>query len=195
MRTTLGTTPKGIRTAVAAFAAVSTLGLTACSDTAGSEAGADVEDVVEEEAVVDEPFEGPYDTEFYEGVDEYVGEQVTLSADVNEVITPEAFTIAGTEDTTVEALLVVGATGDAQLSPETTVEVTGTVQEAIVVTSVPEPVEIGRCDQTSPPAPARRTPPGSAASAPAPCSGGSPSSSASSRSCCCGCWSSGPGRR
>ncbi|MGY1683199.1 hypothetical protein [Geodermatophilus sp. SYSU D01176] len=138
MRTTLGSTPKGIRTAVAAVAAVSTLGLTACSDTAGSEAGADVEDVVEEEALEEEPFEGPYDTEFHEGVDEYVGEQVTLSADVNEVITPEAFTIAGTDDTTVEALLVVGATGNAQLAPETTVEVTGTVQEPFVVTEVEE---------------------------------------------------------
>ena len=138
MRTTLGTTPKGTRIAVAAFAAVSTVGLTACSGTAGSEAGADVEDVVEEESAVAEPYEGPYDTDFYDGVDGYVGEQVTLSADVNEVITPEAFTIAGTDDTTVEALLVVGATGNAELAPETTVEVTGTVQDAFVVTEVEE---------------------------------------------------------
>ncbi len=138
MRTILGATPKGIRTAVAAFAAVSTIGLTACGDTAGSEAGADVEDVAEEEAINEGAYGGPYDPDFYEGVEDYLGEQVTLSADVNEVITPEAFTIAGTDDTSVEALLVVGATGDAQLAPEATVEVTGTVQETFVVTEVEE---------------------------------------------------------
>ena len=138
MRTSPGTTPKAIRTAVAAIAAVSTLGLTACSDTAGAEAGADVEDVAEEESLDEGLYEGPYDTDFYDGVDEYVGEQVTLSADVNEVITPESFTMACTDDTTVEPLLVVGATGDAQLAPETTVEVTGTVQESFVITEVEE---------------------------------------------------------
>ena len=138
MRTSRGTTPKAIRTTVAAIAVVSALGLTACSDTAGAEAGADVEDVAEEESLDEGLYEGPYDTDFYDGLDGYVGEQVTLSADVNEVITPETFTIAGTDDTTVEPLLVVGATGDAQLAPETTVEVTGTVQESFVVTDVEE---------------------------------------------------------
>jgi hypothetical protein len=88
--------------------------------------------------VAEGPYDGIYDTAFYEGLDSYVGEEVTLSADVNEVITPEAFSIAGTDDTSVEALLVVGATGDTELAPETTVGVTGTVQEAFVVTEVEE---------------------------------------------------------
>ncbi|RBY90192.1 hypothetical protein DQ244_12035 [Blastococcus sp. TBT05-19] len=136
MRTTLSTRTTTARAAMAMAAAASVLGLSACSGTAGSESGADVEDVVEEEAAADEPFDGPYDTEFYEDVDDYTGEEVTLSADVNEVITPEAFTIAGTDDTTVEALLVVGATGDAELASETTVKVTGTVEEAFVLTDV-----------------------------------------------------------
>ncbi|MGY1608429.1 hypothetical protein [Geodermatophilus sp. SYSU D00700] len=137
MRTT-PTTPKSVRVAVAAFAAVSTVGLSACSDTAGSETGTDVEDVVEEESAVAEAYEGPYDTDFHEGLGEYTSEQVTLSADVDEVITPEAFTIAGADDTTVDSLLVVGAAGDAQLSPETTVEVTGTVQERFVIAEAEE---------------------------------------------------------
>lgn len=55
---------------------------------------------------------------------------------MNEVITPTSFTIAGTDDTSVEALLVVGATGDADLAPETTVEVTGTVPKSLVLADV-----------------------------------------------------------
>lgn len=142
MRATLSSTPRTARAAVAALAALSAVGLSACGgDTAGTEAGADVEDVTaeepaEEEPLEDGPYEGVYDTAFYDGVDGYVGEEVVLSADVNEVITPESFTIAGTDDTSVEALLVVGATGDTQLAPETTVEVTGTVMESFVLTDV-----------------------------------------------------------
>ena len=134
MRTPL---PRAVRTAAVAVAAVSTLGLSACGgDTAGTEAGADVEDVVEEEPLEDGPYDGVYDSAFSDEVDGYAGEEVTLSADVNEVITPEAFTIAGTDDTSVEALLVVGATGDTELVPETTVGVTGTVMESFVLTDV-----------------------------------------------------------
>ncbi|SDN76047.1 hypothetical protein [Geodermatophilus sp. DSM 45219] len=136
MRTPL---PRTVRTAAVAVAAVSTLGLSACGgDTAGTEAGADVEDVVEEEPPADGPYDGVYDSAFYDEVDSYAGEEVTLSADVDEVITPEAFTIAGTDDTSVEALLVVGATGDTELAPETTVGVTGTVMESFVLTDVEE---------------------------------------------------------
>jgi hypothetical protein len=138
--------PLTIRTTVAAFVAVSAVGLTACSGTAGTEEGTDVADVVEEDVAADgavaDPFDGPYDTDFRDGVDSYAGQEVVLSADVNEVITPESFTIAGTDDTTVEALLVVGATGDAELAPETTVEVTGTVQQAFVLADVEEELGI-----------------------------------------------------
>lgn len=137
--TTLNRRSRSVRTGVAAFAAVSTLGLTACGgDTAGTEAGADVADVAEDAPLADGPYEGAYDSAFYDDIDSYVGQEVVLSADVNEVITPTAFTIAGTDDTAVEAVLVVGATEDDELAPETTVEVTGTVQEAFALTEVEE---------------------------------------------------------
>ena len=143
MRTSLTRRSLAVRTGVAAFAAASTLGLTACGgDTAGTEAGADVEDVTEEEPLEDGPYDGVYDTAFYEDINTWVGQEVVLSADVNEVITPTAFTIAGTDDTSVEPLLVVGATENNGLAAETTVEVTGTVQEAFVVTEVEEELGI-----------------------------------------------------
>ncbi|TFV57714.1 hypothetical protein E4P41_14095 [Geodermatophilus sp. DF01-2] len=148
MRTTLASKPRSVRAAVVAVAAFSTVGLSACGgDTAGTEAGTDVEDIVEEEPAADGLFEGVYDTAFYDEIDSYVGQEVVLSADVNEVITPTAFTIAGTDDTSVEALLVVGATENNELAPETTVEVTGTVQQAFVITEVEEEFGIDLDDE------------------------------------------------
>lgn len=145
MRTTLPSKPRTVRTTVVVVAALSTVGLSACGgDTAGTETGADVEDVAGDEPAAGaqeplaDPYAGVYDTAFSEGIDSYVGQDVTLSADVDEIITPEAFTIAGADDTTVESLLVVGATGNDQLSPETTVQVTGTVQDAFTITEVEE---------------------------------------------------------
>lgn len=129
------------------------LGLTACS-TAGEETGADVEDVNElaeegeenleegleegdEEEAVDGPFDGPFDDDFYADIDDlYVGELVTVSALVNEVIAPEAFTIAGTDETTVEELLVLHDGTVEGLEPELDVTVTGTAQTVFVLTDV-----------------------------------------------------------
>jgi hypothetical protein len=122
--------------AVAAVLALSGLGLTACGDdTAGNEAGADVQDVTEDDVAVG-PYDGPYDTAFYGDLDSYVGEEVTVSADVNEILSPTSFTIAGTDDTTVEPLLVVGATEVTGLESDLTVSVTGTVQEGFDVAAV-----------------------------------------------------------
>ncbi len=122
------------------------LGLSACSDdTAGPEEGASVEDVVDEEAPAEDeaaadgavgPYDGVYDSTFYEDYDSYVGEVVTVSAEVNEIISPNAFTIAGTDDTTVEELLIVHNLDAAEIEQGLTVAVTGTVGEAFVLTEV-----------------------------------------------------------
>lgn len=131
---------------------ITALGMTACNGTSGSEEGADVEDVVEDEDPIGEgadiedvpgvpdPYDGVYDRTFYDTVNQFYGSEVTLSADLNEVIDPTSFTIAGTEDTTVEALLVVHPEGtlDPDISPGTTIEVTGPVMEAFDVATVEE---------------------------------------------------------
>lgn len=135
------------RAAALSILPISALGVTACDGTSGSEEGADVEDVVEDEAPIEDnpdaaadPYEGVYDQTFYDTVNQFLGTEVTLSADVNEVIDPISFTIAGTDDTTVEALLVVrpqnGTAPD--ISPGSTVQVTGTVMEAFNVETVEE---------------------------------------------------------
>lgn len=120
------------------------VGLTACSnDTAGSEAGADVEAIQEDDAAAaeapvedaEEPLEAedaPVDPlvfgEDFDDAQSFVGQTVTVSADVNEVIAPGIFTIAGTENTTLEPLRVV-ADPTTDVTEDAAIAVTGTVYQ------------------------------------------------------------------
>lgn len=129
------TTPLA-RTAAGGVLALTAMSLAACGDTAGPETGTDVQDI--QEAADDGPYEGPYDRSFSEDLDSYQDEEVTVSADVAEVLSPSSFVIAGTDDTAVEPLLVVGATEVTGLEPDLTVAVTGTVDETFVLAEVEE---------------------------------------------------------
>ena len=141
------------RAAALSIVPVAALGLVGCNSTSGTEDGADVEDIVEEEPAAEEavaeesvagdpavagPYNGVYDQTFYDEMDSYVGEEVTVSADVNEILTPMSFTIAGTDDTTVEALLVLHDMELPEVTAGLTVGVTGTVQEAFDLPTVEE---------------------------------------------------------
>lgn len=141
------------RTAAGGVLALAALSLTACGDTAGPETGTSVEDVqegdavedaaaedevVEDEAAATGPYDGLYDSGFYDDLDSYEGMEVTVSADVNEVLSPSSFVIAGTDDTSVDPLLVVGATEVTGLEPALTVAVTGTVSQAFDLVTVEE---------------------------------------------------------
>ena len=75
---------------------------------------------------------GAFDTG-YSDVQNYVGQQVTVSADVNDVISPTAFTIAGTENTTVDELLVLHAQGGPTVTPDSAVQVTGPVRQGFSI--------------------------------------------------------------
>lgn len=137
------------RTALAGTLAVSAFGLSACGsdDTSGTEEGVDVEDIQEEDVDPDSVYDGVYDTTFYEEVGTYDGEEVTVSADVNEIISSTSFTIAGTEDTDVEPMLVVSAEENADLEEEQTIGVTGTVQTAFELTVVEDDLGIDLDDE------------------------------------------------
>lgn len=134
----LRTTNPFARTAVAGIFALSALGLSACGDTAGSEAGTDVQDVQEETT---DGYDGVYDSAFYDDVESYDGEQVTVSAEVDEVLDISAFTIAGTDDTTVEPLLVISTTEAAETEVGRAVAVTGTVHESFDFATVEEEMD------------------------------------------------------
>lgn len=154
-----------IRTALASVLTLSAFGVTACGDTAGDEEGTSVEDIQEEDQEVDpdvdadadvdtEPsgdadwaFQGDYDADFVDSTNDYVGEQVLVSADVNEVLSDNAFTIAGTDDTTVDEMLVIGTDANPMLDSDVAVSVTGTVQESFDLPTVEENLGVDLDDE------------------------------------------------
>lgn len=151
------------RAAVIGTAPLLALGLAGCS-TAGEETGADVEDVqeLEEEEpleddaaaeddaadVADGPYDGPYDEAFYANIDEvHAGETVTVSALVNEVISPEVFTIAGTDETTVDALPVLHGEPMDTLESGLDVRVTGVVMTGFDLVAIEDEMGIDLDDE------------------------------------------------
>ena len=81
-------------------------------------------------------YDGVYDQAFVDESTSLVGQEVTVSAEVNELISDNAFTIAGTEDTDVQPILVVQSSGNPEIQQGLAVAVTGTVRDAFVVTDV-----------------------------------------------------------
>lgn len=132
--------------------------LAACGDdTAGPEEDVSVAEIQEDpgaEAGVDPGaeaglgYDGLYDSAFYAGSSDYVGQEVTVSATVNEVFGPDAFSIAGTEDTSVAPLLVVGTDSADALEGGDVVQVTGTVQSAFDEVTVEDELGIDLPDDT-----------------------------------------------
>ncbi|MHA6783310.1 hypothetical protein ACVGOW_20305 [Pseudonocardia saturnea] len=131
------------RATLAGVAATSALLLTACGDTAGSEAGTDVADIQQEPAVDDA---GVFDTPDYADPMSFVGQTVTVSAEVNDLISTQAFTIAGTLQTGADELLIVSAAGAPAVTEESAVKVTGTVMERFDVAGAEEFVGAGLDD-------------------------------------------------
>ncbi|WP_150309057.1 hypothetical protein [Planctomonas psychrotolerans] len=145
------------RAAVLGAAPVLALGLTGCN-TAGAEDSADVEDVQEldEEEPVEEPtdeavdadesgngsefeYDGVYDQAFYDDFDAvYLGGIVSVTAVVNDVVSPEAFTLAAADDTSVTELLVLHDGSATNVEPDADVRVTGTAEENFIITDAEE---------------------------------------------------------
>ena len=90
-------------------------------DTEGPEVGADVQDVTDEE-----PFD---ENEFFQDPEPFLGQEVTVSAEVNTVLTSTAFVIAGGD---VPDLLVIGAQSPGDITENTVVRVTGTVVNFVI---------------------------------------------------------------
>ncbi|HET7303856.1 MAG TPA: hypothetical protein VFJ12_04800 [Segeticoccus sp.] len=130
--------------AAGAAAAVMLLGVSACGDsTSGAELGTTVQEVQHEDA--DAAYDGDYDAAFYREMGSYAGQEVTLSADVNRIVSDHAFTLAGGD---VEELLVVSADRTAQLQPDSPVKVTGTVHTAFDLPAVEDQVGADLDDQS-----------------------------------------------
>ncbi|MFH5823460.1 hypothetical protein [Georgenia sp. AZ-5] len=106
-----------------------------------TDAGAEREETSAPEAEPEDDngrYDGPYDSEFYDALGAYEGEEVTVIGEVAEVVSPTSFTIAGTEDTDVGPLLIVSLEATGGLEQDMVVSVTGTVHDAFDITAVEE---------------------------------------------------------
>lgn len=142
------------RMLAAGMAAVAGIGLAGCGSE-GPESGTDVEDVTDGEVVESSAaatedagamalaYEGDYNQDFYDDVTTYTGQEVTLSAEVSETISPDAFAIAGA----VDPLLIVESQEIPPLDDGQVVQVTGTVQEGFDVVSVEEELGVDLEDE------------------------------------------------
>lgn len=109
------------------IALVATLALvsTACGeDSAGPETGASVDDVRDD---------GIDEEDFLADPEPYLGDKVTVSAEVADVIGPAAFTIAG-EGGPPPVLVVSAPNSIPKISDNTVVKVTGTVRDFGITT-------------------------------------------------------------
>lgn len=77
-----------------------------------------------------EPYDGDYDPNFYDAIDTYVGEEVSLSAEVLDVLSPTAFTIISGDDPSANPLLVLNEDDTKNVLPGMPIQVTGAVKEA-----------------------------------------------------------------
>ncbi|MUN64920.1 hypothetical protein GMA12_17535 [Kocuria sediminis] len=122
---------KGATTVLAAAA----LGLSACG-TGPELPGSYAEQSQDQPA---EPFAGPYDQVFAADLDAYAVDEISLTGEVETIVSPVAFTITAAGDTDVDPLLVVNFDEDAsRLAVGQQVEVTGTVHEAYNVPDTEE---------------------------------------------------------
>jgi|GEM_PF-3054038 len=134
--------------------ALGSLSLTGC-DMNGDDQGADVEDIEETDGVddteetddaegtddADNAYNGPYNDEFLAEIDSYVGESVTMSAEVAQTFTDLAFTIVGVAGE-ADPLLVIDGDSEEDLEIGTTVQVSGVVEAAFDISEVEDEWDI-----------------------------------------------------
>ncbi len=145
---------RSTRLMVAGIFAVAGLGLAGCN-TAGPEEGVDVEDISEGEVAESSPaaeaemtetpeaglgmgYNGLYDQTFYDSADTYVGQEVTVSAELTENLSDDTFVIAGADGTAVDPLLIVEEVEVPSMVEGEVVQLTGTVQENFDVAAAEE---------------------------------------------------------
>jgi hypothetical protein len=85
---------------------------------------------------LEDPYDGPYTSDFRTDVEAYVDQEVTLEASVDRVVSPVAFTITGPDGQAVEPLLVVTAEPLPDLRAGQDVVVAATPQDDFQVSAV-----------------------------------------------------------
>lgn len=155
-----------VRVSATGALALGALTLAGCAD-ASQDEGTEVEDITEADAVEDEspddetagdgeaeagdvvePYNGRYDADFLGDYDGYLGETVTITAEVEQLVSENAFTVVDPDDASVEELLIVHDGADAEsLEEGAVVDVTGEVEEGFDVMTVEDNLSIDLDDE------------------------------------------------
>lgn len=147
------------RTAAVALFAVAGLGLAGCGE---EEAGPEVEDIEEGEVLESSPppeatedasvlpgapYRGAYNQEFYDDQEIYEGQEVTLSAEVEGIVSANALEISDPNNIDLEPLLVLHDLEAPDLEEGQVVEVVGTVQEGFTLATAEEDLGVDLVDE------------------------------------------------
>ncbi|MGK7222196.1 hypothetical protein ACSNO4_05305 [Kocuria flava] len=151
------------RRAAASVLAVAALGLAGCGD-GGDETGTDVEDVQESEVLesspapqegegttadVVAPYSGAYNRDFSDDRALYEGQEVTLTGEVEDVVSPYALQLSDPDDAELGSLLVLHQADLPDLEDGAVVELTGTLQASLDVPAAEEDLGVDLGDELS----------------------------------------------
>lgn len=154
---------RSTRRAAASVLAVAALGLAGCGN-GGSETGTDVEDVQESEVMesspapqesaetpadVVAPYNGAYTQDFVDDQALYEGKEVTLTGEVEDVVSPNALQLSDPNDVELGSLLVLHDSALPELEDGALVEVTGTLQASLDVAAAEEDLGVDLGDELS----------------------------------------------
>ena len=127
------------RAAVTSVVAVSALGLAGCSeDTADVDPAGETQETEEP----DQPFTGPYGSDFIDSLAGFEGQEVEITGEVQRVIDDSSFLLESAEDASADPLLVVDADGDAEVEALESVTVTGVVHTSFDLEQVEEDLTV-----------------------------------------------------
>ncbi|TFV57707.1 hypothetical protein E4P41_14055 [Geodermatophilus sp. DF01-2] len=117
---------------LAAVLVLASAGLSACGEDDEGALAPDIEAEVPDirgPEDPDDPYSGLLDEAFAEDLEAYAGQEVTLLADVAEVVSPRVFTVTSPDDAEVGPLLVVATEEAGDVDPE--------AGQALVVAATP----------------------------------------------------------
>ena len=106
---------------LAAVLALAGAGLSGCAEAEAEATAPDLESRIPDlrgEGDLDDAYSGVLDADLYEDLSAYAGQEVTLLAEVAEVVSPRAFTVTAPDDAEVGQVLVVATSDAGDTEPE-----------------------------------------------------------------------------
>lgn len=150
MRHHLQTRPTVRRAAAVATAVLIALPVSACNQDDGAVDTDDAVEATDDDTTEREAGADPESLSFDEVSDDLAaraGEEVTVTAQVDDVVTDQVFTVTSLDGITLEPIVVVGAETEEVVEADTAIRVTGVVADTFVLTDVEDTVGIQLDDE------------------------------------------------